>query len=293
MYLDKKIPIIVLNYNDYDTARRFLSYFKDELADILELVFVDNHSTDGSYEKLYDEFSYTGKFIRNDENLGYGKGNNVGLRYVLGNMNSKRVIIANPDIVVTKDTVYSLFEAMENDTNVKIAAPKMLSEDGNEQVSAWKLQGIIRDGLSSMIITNRIFKLDKKLYSKEELSKDSLYVDAVNGSFFMADMDAFSKIGFFDEDTFLYCEENIIGFKMKQLGYKELLLNSVSYIHAHNKTIGKVFGKKSGRYKILQESRKIYYRKYLKTGRIKLIIFNIMSAVGNLERKLIDKLPIR
>lgn len=293
MYLDKKIPIIVLNYNDYETACKFLMHFEEELADILELIFVDNDSTDGSYEKLYNEFSSLGKFIRNTSNKGYGSGNNVGLNYAFNNIKSKRVIIANPDIVITKETVLKLYEAMEADENVKIAAPKMLDEDGNEQVSAWKLQGVIRDGASSMIITNRIFKLDKKLYSKEELSKEKLYVDAINGSFFMADMEVFSKIGFFDEDTFLYCEENIIAFKLKKLGYKELLLNNISYIHAHNKTIGKVFSKKSKRYKILQDSRKIYYRKYLKTGKIKLIIFNIMSVIGTLERKLIDKLPIR
>lgn len=293
MYLDKKIPIIVLNYNDYETSHRFLDYFKKELAGVLELIFVDNNSTDGSYEALYKEFSSMGVFIRNDENKGYGSGNNIGLKFVKDNIDSERVIISNPDIMVSAETIMELSKAMDDDKSVKAAAPKMLNERGEEQVSAWKLQGAIRDGLSSMIVTNRLFKLDKKLYSREELSKERLYVEALNGSFFMADMRAFAEIGFFDEDTFLYCEENIIGYKMREHGYRELLVNNVSYIHAHNKTIGKIYSKKYKRYKILQNSRKIYYTKYLKINRIKLIIFNIMSAVGTFERKFIDKLPIR
>ncbi|MDE6209855.1 MAG: glycosyltransferase family 2 protein [Lachnospiraceae bacterium] len=293
MYLDNKIPIIVLNHNDYETTNKFLKNFKEKLSSIATLVFVDNHSTDGSYEKLNTEYKDLGVFIRNDSNLGYGRGNNAGLRYVDENLAAKRVIIANPDIIIESETILKLYEIMEEYKDIKIAAPKMLDTNGIEQVSAWKLQGIIRDGLSSMIVTNRIFKLDKKKYSKRELSEKRLYVEVISGSFFMADMEAFREIGFFDEDTFLYCEENIIGYKFKIKGYKEMLVNNLSYIHAHNATIGKIYNNRTKRYRLLQNSRKVYYRKYLKSTGVALAIFDVMSAVGLFERKIVDKLPLR
>lgn len=293
MYLDNKIPIIVLNHNDYETTNKFLKNFKEKLSSIATLVFVDNHSTDGSYEKLNTEYRDLGVFIRNDSNLGYGRGNNAGLRYVDENLAAKRVIIANPDIIIESETILKLYEIMEEYKDVKIVAPKMLDTNGIEQVSAWKLQGIIRDGLSSMIVTNRIFRLDKKKYSKRKLSEKRLYVEVISGSFFMADMEAFREIGFFDEDTFLYCEENIIGYKFKIKGYKEMLVNDLSYIHAHNATIGKIYNNRTKRYRLLQNSRKVYYRKYLKSTGVALTIFDVMSAVGLFERKIVDKLPLR
>lgn len=293
VYLDNKIPIIVLNYNDYETANIFLKNFKEKLSSIATLIFVDNHSTDGSYEKLNKAYRELGVFIRNGSNLGYGSGNNVGLRYVDEMLKSKRAVIANPDIIIEEKTILRLYEIMEDCKDVKLAAPKMLDINGNEQVSAWKLQGIIRDGFSSMLVINRIFRLDKKKYSAKELSKRRLYVDAINGSFFMVDMNAFREIGFFDEDTFLFCEENIIGYKFKIKGFKEMLVNDLSYIHAHNATIGKIYNNKTKRYKLLQSSRKVYYRKYLKSGKIALALFNVMSAIGLFERKIVDKLPLR
>lgn len=287
MYLKNKTPIIVLNYNDYDTAKAFLERFEEKLSDVTELIFVDNHSEDGSFELLKDEYGHLGTFLRSEKNQGYGSGNNIGLKYVKKYMNAKRVIISNPDIIVEPEVIVSLNHLMESHEDVKIAAPKMLGTDGKEQVSAWKLQGVIRDALSSLILTNRIFKLDKKLYTPAELSQENIYVDAVNGSFFMADMDALSEISFFDEDTFLYCEENILAHKLKEKGYREMLSNTITYIHAHNATIGKVYKGKTKRYKLLQQSRKIYHKKYLKAGILSRGFFEVASVIGLLERKIL------
>lgn len=286
--LENKIPIVVLNYNDYDTAKVFLERYKTDLTGVAELVFVDNHSDDGSFESLKEEYGQLGIFLRSEKNRGYGSGNNIGLKYIRKYMNAKKVIISNPDIVVKPEVIVTLSNLLDAHKEVKIIAPKMLDTEGREQTSAWKAQGVFRDAMSSLILINRILKLDKKVYSSEELREKSLYVDAVNGSFFMADMEAFEEIGFFDEDTFLYCEENILAYKLKKAGYKEMLVNNISYIHAHNATIGKVFKGKAKRYKLLQQSRKIYYKKYLKCGAVKRIFFDVISAIGLLERNVLE-----
>lgn len=339
--LNKKIiPIVVLNYNDFDTADKFISNYKNvilkeysslqednSLQDELALIFVDNASTDDSYERLYDKYKDIAVFIRNNKNVGYGAGNNVALRYIKDTMisqdkqNIDKVLICNPDIIVSAKTIGELVRTLDkfNNSNnnknnkknnsidkntesiskndecgrVAICAPKMLDIDGNVSHSAWKKQGIIRDGLSCMIITNKIFKLDKKLYSEKELSGNYTYVDAINGSMFMADYEAFESVDFFDEETFLYCEENILAYKLAKKGYKELLVNDLSYVHAHNTTIGKVYKGVSKKYKILNDSRRIYYKKYLKSSVFKRALFEIMSWVGMIERKFVDKMRLK
>lgn len=291
------IPIVVLNYNDFDTAnaflRRYIEELKPALKDSVELIFVDNASTDGSYEILKSMYENACIFIRNESNIGYGAGNNEGLRYIKEHMKVSKVIICNPDIIISADTIKEIGLKMEEHKDVAIIAPKMIMSDGNVSASAWKRQGIIRDGLSCMIVTNKIFKLDKKLYREKELNSEVSYVDVINGSMFMADFAAFESVGFFDEDTFLYCEENILSYKLRQKGYKELLVNNLSYIHAHNATIGKVYRGVSQRYKMLNDSRRIYYRKYLKIPKVKMLLFNIMAGIGLIERKFVDKIRLR
>ena len=90
----KKIPIVVLNYNDFDTADAFLKRFESGLKDILSLVFVDNGSTDNSFERLSKKYANLGVFLKNDKNAGYGSGNNVGLKYVRDHMDADKVIIS-------------------------------------------------------------------------------------------------------------------------------------------------------------------------------------------------------
>lgn len=280
----RKIPIVVLGYKDYVTADEFLGRFEESLRDVLELVFVDNCSKDGSFEKLQSKYGHLGAFIKTSENKGYASGNNFGLRYIKENISTDKVIISNPDIVFTSDMVKELSKRMDAYEDVKIASTSIVGMDGNKQVAAWKLPSLAREALSSLVITNKIFKLDKKLYTKEELERPEIFVEAVNGSFFMADMKALEEVDFFDEDTFLYCEENILGYKLKDRGYKELLVNDLSYIHKHNATIGKVFRKRKNRYLILQDSRRVYLKKYKKCGKLKMMFFNIASAIGHLER---------
>lgn len=282
----EKIPIVVLNYNDFDTADSFLERFERHLGDILELVFVDNCSTDGSYEKLNKKYGHLGTFLRSDRNAGYGRGNNIGLRYVKEHMNAAKVIISNPDIMVDKKVIEKLSAKLDDYPDVKIIAPAMVNADGSEAVSAWRLPGFFRETFSSLYIVNHLFKLDKDTYSEEELADSVSVVDTVNGSFFMADMKAFDEIGFFCEDTFLYCEENIVAFKMKKAGYSEMLVNDLSYTHIHNATIGKIYSKIVKRYRLLCDSKKVYFKECLNIGCAGMIFFNFISFFGMIERKL-------
>lgn len=286
MDLLTKIPIIVLNYNDYETAVSFLNHFKENLKDVASLIFIDNGSTDDSFERIIKDFSTLGHFIKNSDNHGYGSGNNIGLNWVYSNVSTSKVIVTNPDVIISADAICMLANAMDSDRTVKIASPIMVDTNGKRQITAWKLPGFFRETFASLYLMNHLFKLDKNVYAHDIYSGEKAYVEAVNGSLFMADLAAFYEVGFFDEDTFLYCEENILGYKMKLRGYKELQLNTCSYTHAHNATIGKIYKKKAIRYKLLCDSKRIYLKKYKKAGAVRMCIFNIVSSIGLLERKL-------
>ena len=85
----------------------------------------------------------------------------------------------------------------------------------------------------------------------------------------------------------MFCEEQILGYKLKSKGYKAVILNSYSFIHNEGGSIGKNIGSKINKYVLHQNSKRVYLKKYLKISRCKLVIFDIVSQLGKLERILL------
>ena len=111
-----KVFIIILNYNGQDVIKKCLaSVFKNEYADF-EVVVVDNNSTDGSLEAAKNNFSKA-HFIKNEANLGFSAGNNVGIRFALERM-AKYVLLLNNDTEVEKDFLEKLVAVAEEKLRV-------------------------------------------------------------------------------------------------------------------------------------------------------------------------------
>ena len=103
-----KVFVVVLNYNGGHFIKKCLaSVFKNDYPDF-EVVVVDNGSKDGSLEMAKSNFSKA-VFIKNEENLGFATGNNIGIRYSLERM-ADYVCLLNNDTEVEKDFIEKLIE---------------------------------------------------------------------------------------------------------------------------------------------------------------------------------------
>lgn len=282
-----KIPMVVLNYNDFQTTSKCIESFKEKIADMVQLIIVDNASNNGSYEKLVEKYSDCCTIIRCNDNRGYAAGNNFGLRYVDENNLAVdgKVIVSNPDVIIEAKAISNMCSLMDREKQAKICSARMLDADGNYASSTWKLPSFSRETFSCLFFINRLFKLDKNVYN-ESSDDEYKFVDAVNGSFFIADFEVFKEVGFFDEDTFLYCEENILAKKLKDKNYAEMLSVNDSYIHNHNSTIGKVYSKRIDRYMLLVKSKEVYLRKSLNVSKMAMWFYKLISAIGLFERKM-------
>lgn len=131
----KKTPlvsVIILNYNGLEHLPTcFTSLLKTRYRNI-EIIFVDNNSEDGSIkyvrEKVKRKFEHKHinfKIVENQRNLGYCRGNNVGLRFVEG----KYIIFLNNDTMVDPEWVSELVRVMEPQDDVGIAQCKILYLD--------------------------------------------------------------------------------------------------------------------------------------------------------------------
>ena len=112
------VSVVILNYNGRKFVERCLKSVLNTQYSNFEVIFVDNASTDGSFELVKSLFNLNGrlKIIRNDRNLGFAEGNNVGFTYSKGN----HIVFLNIDTEVDRRWLRELIMVMEY--NLKIGA---------------------------------------------------------------------------------------------------------------------------------------------------------------------------
>lgn len=289
-----KTAVIIVNYNDIQSTVEYVNKIK-EYNIIDKIVVVDNLSTTiGAFEKLKELENEKVYVIQSDKNGGYNYGNNYGIKFLEEkNEQYDYFVISNPDIDIEEKAIINSLEVLKESNDIAVVAPRMLNKDKNPiRRSAWKLRSFSLDVIHSTRFLEILFY--KKLRAGEYLEKDyeneKLEVEAISGSFFIIKNEVLKEIGLFDENVFLFYEEDILAKTLKDKNYKTISLNSESFIHYESQTIGKTFNYYN-KVKNLYKSKMYYQIKYNKINSIQKIIFMILNICRKIE--LIIEIPIR
>ncbi len=268
-----KTGIIILNYNDYENTLKIIDMIKDYKC-LKKIIIVDNASTDDSFNHLKPLEDNKITIIKNKKNLGYAYGNNLGLKYLYEH-GFDYAIISNPDIIVEESVMEELISRMKN-SKVSFLGPKIL-EHGNI-IKGWKTPSYLYELLSTM---NYFHKYAKKLITyKDSYYKDGLNeVDVIHGCFFIGRLKDFKKINYFDTNTFLYYEENILSYKAKKNNLGIYVDTSISVIHNLSLSVDKSLNKLK-KYKILKDSMFYYETRYRKINIFKYILLRIVYYIS-------------
>lgn len=273
---------IILNYNDVETTLKLINLIQNYNS-INHMVVVDNNSPDNSYDILKKMENKKITVLRTPNNGGYAYGNNYGLQYAIEKFSPDYFTICNPDINFTEPTIREMINFLDINPKVAAVSPRAYDANGKKDIkTAWKLMSIHLEGLSSLKILGKIIG-DRRYYSEEELSKDFLYVDILPGSFFSIRADLFNTLGLFDDSTFLFGEERILGYKIKDAGYESALLGNQSYVHMHGETIKKSIRKQISLVRMRQKSKEYFFKKYLNKNKIELLFLKIFHGLEILE----------
>ena len=269
-----KTAIVILNYNDFDTTSEMIKQIKDYKC-LNHILIVDNKSTDRSYSKLKKLENKKIEVIKTDVNKGYAYGNNFGVKYLENKYKIDNVIISNPDIIVSEDTINVLIEDLKDET-ITLIAPVV--EEKGKLSRGWKLPGFKEDLLSNI---NYFHKYSKKLisYDDEHYDKKLSRVEAVHGCFFMIRLKQFKEVNYFDEKTFLYYEENILGKKLKDNNMYCYIDNTVKVIHNLSVSVDKTYNSIK-KYKILKNSQKYYEKNYNNLNIFGIILLRIFYYIS-------------
>jgi GT2 family glycosyltransferase len=122
----KKIAVILVDWNGIEVTReclRSLSFIDTSTEYEVQVLVVDNGSEDPLQPLLQEEYPNV-IFFRSEKNLGFAGGNNIALRYSLEN-DFEYTVLLNNDTTVRQDFITYLFNAMEANTSIGIAQPKI------------------------------------------------------------------------------------------------------------------------------------------------------------------------
>ncbi len=269
---------VILNHNDNDNTLRLVKVFED-CKIISQIVVVDNSGETG-LKKL----GGTKTTLLPAANNGYAAGNNAGLSLIEKNGGADYIIISNPDVYVEEDAIAACVDFLQNHSDYAVAAPRMFTIDGApHHLSAWKERTFLCDFAYSSGILSRIVGMRRECYPESYFQTPFCDVDCVAGSFFVIRTSVFKKIGYFDEHTFLYYEEDILGFKLKRLGLKSAVLNGVHFVHCEGASVNRSINFLR-RYLYMQKSRLYFHRQYKKTSLPKYAALCLATGLGILEK---------
>ena len=262
--MQKKLGIVIVNYNDFEMTKRLLNNIKDYKC-LKEIIVVDNNSTDDSFEKLKEFESNRITIIKNSSRH-FSSGLNVGAKCLIKKVGECNIIFSNSDIIIKgEEDLEKLSSNIKND--VVVVGP-VINEHG-ELNRGWRLPSANKEILFNIPLLSRYFKKKLLLYKDTYYKEDITEVDVVSGCFFMVDSKFLKENDYFDENTFLYYEEQIFATKVKNKNEKKGIDNRVEIIHDHSVTIDKSI-KRLKKQKILKTSQRYYAKKYQKANFIQM-----------------------
>ena len=150
--------------------------------------------------------------------------------------------------------------------------------------SSWKIRTYFRDVIHTTRLLEVLFYpvLRNGEYSKADYENNELKVECIAGSFFVIKFDIFKEIGYFDENVFLFYEEDIIGSKLKEKGYEIYSLNNISFTHYESRTINKTFSAFK-KLQMLNRSKLYFQEKYNNINAIQKIFLKFLFGIRNIE----------
>lgn len=296
--MSMQLSCVILNYNDAETTEKLVMQIAD--YDVLhQIIVVDNASTDDSLERLRKLESDANasqsckvRVISADHNGGYGSGNNLGVRCG-AEQGATHVLIANPDVVFSEQSLKAMLAVFARHPEVGIVTTRIRDARFPNLKNGWPLRSFMRELLSMGPVSRRLLGKTFDYPDSYFTGRSAVYVGAVHGSMLMVDTEKFLEAGGYDEGIFLYEEEQVLGRRMQNAGYRSVLLLNQHYDHEHSASISKSFSDAMKRQRLREESTLYYMKHYLHISPLQEQIAKLWFAGIRLEMQVAKLVGIK
>ena len=225
-----KVSIIILHYQVKSVLFNCLESLKRHQPKVShEIIVVDNDEKKTLDKILKKKFPQI-KYLKSPGNIGYGAGNNLGAKIAQG----QYLFILNPDIIISPGSIDKLVSFLQSNKKATAVAPLLTNQKGKPYPFQGTSELTPIKAIFALSFINRLFPnnpLSRGYWLKPSSQGKPQPVETVPGSAFLIRKTAFKKVGQFDENMFLYFEENDLGNRLKNAGYQLYVLPQVKVIH--------------------------------------------------------------
>ncbi len=212
------LSVIIVSVNTGKWLQPCLeSLRKQENFESLEVVVVDNGSTDGSADTLRRKFPGV-KFVGLDKTVGFGKANNIGA----AQCRAPILLFLNPDTTVREGSLSPILARFEDHPRCGVAGGIVLDGGGELERSAGSLPSLFSMALGRLLkylpparpILGRFSNQHWTGYDRPR------QVNWVTGAYLWIRKEIYDRVGGFDEGYFMYCEDVDLCYRVSQIGYQ-------------------------------------------------------------------------
>lgn len=254
----RDLVFVIINYNTKALAEKLVANVKDYQS-ISKILIVDNASTDDSYQELKKLENDRIEVIQAKENKGFSAGMNIGAKRAIELFSKCDIIFSNTDIIISSEETIEILQTALKMRRVAVASPVVFQE--NTISRGWKIPSVKEEILINLPGIGKKFQKKYMFYDEDHYKGKYSYVEAVSGCFFMIKSEALKRVNYFDENVFLYYEENILGEKLRNSSYTLVICNEALIIHDHSVSIDHNVGT-INKFKILKTSQRYFQKKY-------------------------------
>ena len=267
-----KISIIILNWNTRELLAQCLDSIEQHRGDLkLEIIVVDNASTDGSQAMLMNKYPQI-KLITNGLNVGFAKGNNQAMQVAQGDY----FLLWNSDAFATAGAIQSLLHLAEKEPKAAIVGAQLRNADNSFQASyspfpnQWR-EFLILTGLGRALLSPAYPSLGP------DDEKGPQLVDYVAGACLLVRRQAFQEVGGFDEGYFMYAEEVDWCYTIAKHGWQVWYQPDAKVIHLGSASSA---GRQTHREADLYRSRIRFFRKHYGSRSAQLLKIQIYTSTA-------------
>lgn len=277
---DLDLSVIVLSYNTKNITDRCLTRLQSSVVNCqkkignkIEVIVVDNASTDGSVEMVGSKHSWV-KLLAQKTNTGYSRGNNIGIK----KSQYPIILLLNSDVFLEENSLEKALPNFKN-PNVDVLGVKLVFGDGRLQPSAGNLPTPLNTifwilGVSLIPGIRELTSPFHPNYQSFFEGSKAIPVGWVSGAFFMARKKVFDGIGMFDEKIFMYFEEVELCKRVERAGFKIWYAPNIAVTHLHGAS-----SKFDPTVALIRELKglKYYFKKYYPSSQSVIKLFLILG----------------
>ena len=223
-----EISVIIVSWNASGYLEKCLESLSSGIAHTYEVIVVDNNSSDDSPTMVINKYPWV-KLIQTGANLGFSKGNNIGIKSSLG----KYVALINSDALALPGCLDALSQFLGDHPDVGMVGPRVMYGDRSLQSSCRRFPTLWNNACEVFLL-NRLFPRIE-FFAGEHMfyfSYDcTCEVEVLVGCFILARRNAINEFGLLDEDFFFYGEDIDWSRRCWQSGWSVMFYPGAEAIH--------------------------------------------------------------